>query len=96
MKVVDYSILAKPTNGELVKTVSDQMKIGWQPLGGVAVSDHYLFQAMVKYGCEHEFIPVPENDLDSRYYHPGERPMKAQCRICKCSPDVIDNNRNND
>lgn len=33
---------------QLMKTVNELIALGWEPLGGVAFTDNYLSQAMVK------------------------------------------------
>ena len=44
--VVSYSILKAPSPKDLEDKVKEAIKRGWQPLGGIAVSNGEFFQAM--------------------------------------------------
>lgn len=47
----DYMILSgnlKMFNDELTNQVIEAMKIGWNPIGGVCITDGYAFQAMIR------------------------------------------------
>lgn len=49
-KVIKYKILISPSFYRLQDDVNDEIKNGWQPLGGVSGYNNYSFmQAMVKY-----------------------------------------------
>lgn len=58
MKITEYSVISRgiPIYGNIVnatidlgRAVNAKIKEGWQPLGGVAVTKDYAFQAIVKY-----------------------------------------------
>lgn len=54
-KIIDYIILKSSLQWVLRAKVLNEMKSGWQPLGGVTYAQegflkHYYCQAMVKYG----------------------------------------------
>ncbi len=44
--VVSYSILKAPSPKDLEDKVKEAIKRGWQPLGGLAVSNGEFFQAV--------------------------------------------------
>ena len=49
-KITQYYIASGPTKEMLGVRVSNRIKQGWTPLGGVSVNtDGRMFQAMVKY-----------------------------------------------
>ena len=70
MSFCDYKVVSTVINLDrqaddelLTERVKEQMKDGWEPLGGVAVrigqlSGHYLLQAMVKKGGS---VDAPSN-----------------------------------
>jgi|DEB0MinimDraft_3_1074331.scaffolds.fasta_scaffold15528_2 hypothetical protein len=44
-----YALVGKPTPSELVKAVTEMMKKGWKPQGGVLLTNGFTYmQAMVK------------------------------------------------
>lgn len=48
-KIVEYTLTGNSTLEGFRSMVSEHIKLGWQPLGGVSVDDGYFYQAMVKY-----------------------------------------------
>jgi hypothetical protein len=54
MRIGDYQIVSGLTKNELEELVQQQIKDGWQPIGGVAIAAEVgdvseFWQAMVKY-----------------------------------------------
>ncbi|MDR3724430.1 MAG: DUF1737 domain-containing protein [Terracidiphilus sp.] len=47
--VIAYKVLEARTREDLEKAVYEALGQGWQPLGGVAISDGMFYQAIV--GC---------------------------------------------
>lgn len=53
-EIIEYQALGNQSAKLLVKAVNEAIKMGWQPLGGIAHSvdgdgDRYYTQALVKY-----------------------------------------------
>jgi len=44
--VIAYMVIEAASREELESAVKDALRKGWQPLGGVSVSDGKFFQAM--------------------------------------------------
>lgn len=44
--VIAYMVIEAGTRQELETAVKDALRKGWQPLGGVSVSDGKFYQAM--------------------------------------------------
>ena len=53
-KIIDYGTSGSNDLDTLDEYVKARIATGWQPLGGVSLSNGYALQAMVKYECEHE------------------------------------------
>ena len=49
-KIIDYDIITRRYETDLVNTVKALILEGWQPLGGMSIdAEYYSGQAMVKY-----------------------------------------------
>jgi len=48
-KVIDYYVISTMFDDNLAKTVNQFILEGWQPFGGVSISDFRYSQVMVKY-----------------------------------------------
>lgn len=52
-KIIEYNIEYARDEDQLIVSIDDAIKNGWQPIGGLAVNTHdgreYFYQAMVKY-----------------------------------------------
>lgn len=55
-RIIEYVVVAAHTPSALVGMVNDTMKEGYQPLGGISVSDEtqQFVQALVRYDDEQE------------------------------------------
>jgi len=56
-KIIDYDIITKRYEIDLVNAVKALILDGWQPLGGMSIdAAYYSGQAMVKYEKEKEIV----------------------------------------